>query len=139
MRLGLLLSELGMENNIQIGKDELNRRVVEEARRYPGQEQQVFEVYQNNEQAMAQLRAPLYEDKVVDFILEMADITDRDVTREELERALAEVDDDAQAEAKPKPAAKKAAAKKPAAKKPAAAKSAGGTARKKAADETSDE
>ena len=139
VRLGLLLSELGMENNIQIGKDELNRRVVEEARRYPGQEQQVFEFYQNNEQAMAQLRAPLYEDKVVDFILEMADITDRDVTREELERALAEVDDDAQAEAKPKPAAKKAAAKKPATKKPAAAKSAGTTARKKAAEKTSDE
>ena len=99
----------------------------------------MFEFYQNNEQAMAQLRAPLYEDKVVDFILEMADITDRDVTREELERALAEVDDDAQAEARPKPAAKKAAAKKPAAKKPAAAKSAGTTARKKAAEKTSDE
>lgn len=80
VRLGLLLSELGLANKVEINRDELMRRVADEARRYPGQEREVFEFYTKNEQAMAQLRAPLYEDKVVDFILEMADLKDTEIS-----------------------------------------------------------
>ena len=123
VRLGLLLSEIGTENKIQVTEQEVNQRIVEEVRRYPGQEQQVFEFYQKNEQARAQMRAPIFEEKVVDFILEMADLTDKAVSKDELEKAVREGDEE---EAKPttKKASKKKAApkKKAAAKKPAAKK-----------------
>src|SRR5690606_35198401 len=99
-----------------IKADELNQALAMEARRYPGQEQAVIRYFRENPQALAQLRAPLYEDKVVDFILEMAQVTDRTVTREELE---AEPEDEA---AKPKKAPAKKAAPKKAASKAAAAK-----------------
>lgn len=120
VRLGLLLSEIGLANKIEIGRDELARRVVEEARRYPGQEKQVYEFYTKNEQAMAQLRAPLYEDKVVDFIIEMAAPAEREVPLAELRRIVEEADREEE-EVSSAPA-KKPAAKKPAAKKPAAKK-----------------
>jgi len=90
VRLGLLLSEVGRTNNLQISQEELNRAMIEEARRYPGQERKVIEFYKNNDQAQAQLRAPIFEDKVVDFILEMAKITDKTVTPEELTKAAEE-------------------------------------------------
>jgi trigger factor len=90
VKLGLLLSEVGRLNNIQVSNDELSRAVVNEARRYPGQERQVIEYYQKSQQALVQLRAPLYEDKVVDFILELASVHDRVVSPEELTRAMAE-------------------------------------------------
>ena len=116
VRLGLVLSEIGQSNNVEIKADELNQALAMEARRYPGQEQAVIRYFRENPQALAQLRAPLYEDKVVDFILEMAQVTDRTVTREELE---AEPEDEA---AKPKKAPAKKAAPKKAASKAAAAK-----------------
>lgn len=94
VRLGLLLSELGTANEIQITREEMNAKMVEEARRYPGQEQQVLEFYQKNEQARAQLRAPVYEDKVVDFILEKADITEETVTQDELKAQYEALDED---------------------------------------------
>ena len=72
VRLGLLLSEVGRLNDIQVAQEELNRALIQEAQRHPGQERQVFEAYQNNPEMMASLRAPVYEDKVIDFILEMA-------------------------------------------------------------------
>jgi len=126
VRLGLLLSEIGTTNSIQVTEQEINAKVFEEVRKYPGQEQQVFEYFQKNEQAKAQLRAPIFEEKVVDFILEMAEITDKTVSREALEKAVSEGDDadakPAKKTAKKKAPAKKAAAKKPAAKKPAAKK-----------------
>lgn len=84
VRLGLVLAEVGRLNSLDLTQDELGRAVAAEARRYPGQEQQVFEFYQKNPQALAQIRAPLYEDKVVDFIVAMAEVTDQSVTREEL-------------------------------------------------------
>src|SRR5690606_16917315 len=80
VKLGLLLSEVGRINNIQISNDELSRAVMNEARRYPGQERQVVEFYQKSPEALGQLRAPLYEEKVVDFIVELAKGTDRVVT-----------------------------------------------------------
>lgn len=84
VKLGLLLAEIGRQNNIQVSQDEMNRAVMMEAQKYQGQERQVFEFFQNNANARATLRAPIFEDKTVDFIIEMAKVTDRPVSREEL-------------------------------------------------------
>jgi len=128
VRLGLLLSEIGTENDVTVAQEEVTRKIAEEARRYPGQEQQVFEFYQKNPQAMAQVRAPLYEEKVVDFILELVKITDKTVSREDLIAAIEEEDEadlaKKKAPAKKKAAKKKAPAKKAEEKKPAAKKAA---------------
>jgi len=83
VKLGLLLSEVGRQNNIEVAQDDLTRALIAEARRFPGHEKKVFEYYQSSQEALNQLRAPLYEEKVVDFILEQADITDRAVTPEQ--------------------------------------------------------
>ncbi len=84
VRLGLVLSEFGRVNNVQVTQEELNRAVVAQARQYPGQEQQIFEIYRNNSDAVAQLRAPIFEDKVVDFLCGQVKISDRPVSREDL-------------------------------------------------------
>ena len=84
VRLGLVLAEIGEKNNITVTDEELNRALVEQARQFPGQEQQVWEYYRKNPQAVASLRAPIYEEKVVDFLLELAKVTDKKVSREEL-------------------------------------------------------
>ena len=89
VRLGLLLSDIGRRNNIQVTEDEVRRAVFDQARRYPGKEKDVVDFYRNNPGAIDSLRAPIYEEKVVDFILEMATVTDKPVTPEEL---LAEVE-----------------------------------------------
>ena len=99
VRLGLLLSEVGRLNNIQVSQEEINRAIVEQARRYPGQEKKVVEFYRNTPEALAQLRGPLFEDKVVDFILEMAKVTDRPVGGEELMRLGAADDKPAEGKA----------------------------------------
>ena len=84
VRLGLVLSEIGEKNKITVTEDEVSRAVIERARSMPGREKEVWEYYQKNANALAQLRAPLYEDKVVDFILELANVTEKKVTREDL-------------------------------------------------------
>jgi trigger factor len=84
VRLGLLLSEIGRQNNIQVTNDEVNRAMAMEARRFPGQERKVVEFYRGNADALANLRAPIYEDKVIDFIVEMAKVTDKPVAPEDL-------------------------------------------------------
>jgi len=84
VRLGLVLAEIGEKNNITVTDEELNRALVEQARQFPGQEQQVWEYYRKNPQAVAGLRAPIYEEKVVDFLLELAKVTDKKVSREDL-------------------------------------------------------
>jgi len=84
VRLGLVLGKLGEQNGITIAGDEVNRAVMARARQFPGQEQQVFQYYASNPQAQAEIRAPLFEDKVVDFIAELAHVTDRPVDRETL-------------------------------------------------------
>ncbi len=109
VRLGLLLAEVGQKNAIQVSQEDLNGAIMQEAMRYPGQEQAVFQFFQNNQQALNQLRAPIYEDKVVDYILELAQVTDKEVSPEELA-------------AEPETAGTKKAGKKPAAKKKAAKK-----------------
>jgi trigger factor len=84
VRLGLVLSEIGDKNKITVTDDEVSRAVIDRARQMPGREKEVWDFYRNNPNALAQLRAPIYEDKVVDFILELANVTDKKVTREEL-------------------------------------------------------
>lgn len=91
VRLGLVLSEIGEKNKITVTDDEVSRAVIERARSMPGREKEVWDYYRNNANALAQLRAPIYEDKVVDFILELANVTEKKVTREELLK-----DDDAE-------------------------------------------
>ena len=86
VRLGLLLSEIGRRNNIQVGEEELRRALAAEASRYPGREREVIDFYQKNPEALIQLRAPIYEDKVIDFVLEMAKVTERAVSTAELIR-----------------------------------------------------
>jgi len=84
VRLGLVLAEIGEKNKITVSDDELNRAIMENVRQFPGQEQRVWEYYRQNPQAVAGLRAPIYEEKVVDFLLELATVTDKKVGREEL-------------------------------------------------------
>jgi len=86
VRLGLVLSEIGEKNKISVTHDEVSRAVIERARSMPGREKEVWDYYRNNANALAQLRAPIYEDKVVDFILELATVTEKKVSREDLFR-----------------------------------------------------
>ena len=79
-----MLSEIGEKNKISVTDEEMNRAVIKRARQMPGREKEVFDFYRNNPNALAQIRASIYEDKVVDFILELANVTEKKVTREEL-------------------------------------------------------
>lgn len=84
VRLGLLLSEVGQSNNITVTQEDLNRALFNEARRFPGQERMVIQYYQKNPEAMASLRMPIFEDKVIDFIVENAQVSEKVVSVEEL-------------------------------------------------------
>ncbi len=93
VRLGLLLAEIGERNNIRVSDEEVSRAALERARQYPGREREVWDYYQKNPQAVAVLRAPIFEEKAVDFIVELADVSERKVTKEELFKALEEEDE----------------------------------------------
>lgn len=143
VRLGLLLSEVGRLNNIDVTQEELNSALIQEAQRHPGQERQVIEFFQKNPDALANLRAPIYEDKVIDYILEQAEVTDRKLTVEELQ---AELEAESRGEGQEKPAAaKKSGGQKSSAKQTSSAKSGGkssgakksGSTKKAAAKKTS--
>ena len=84
IRLGLLLSEIGRTNNIQVTNEELSAAMRQEASRYPGQEKQVLDYFRKNPQTIENLRAPIFEEKVVDFVLELAKVTDHQVAPEAL-------------------------------------------------------
>jgi len=84
VRLGLLIGEIGDKNQIQVSQDEMRRALVEEARRYPGQEKFVYEYYEKTPGALAQLRAPIFEDKVVDHVIDLINPSERKVTKDEL-------------------------------------------------------
>ena len=107
VRLGLVLAEIGRENKVEVSQEELYKAIYAEARKFPGQEQQVLEFYSKNPQVIESFRAPIYEDKVVDHILTKATVAEKEVSLDEL---TAE-DEEGAAPAK-KPAKKKAAAKK---------------------------
>lgn len=84
VRLGLVLAEIGERNSVKVTDEEMTRALYDRARQFPGQEQKVWDYYRNTPTALASVRAPIFEDKVVDFILGLASVTDRPVTREEL-------------------------------------------------------
>jgi trigger factor len=86
VRLGLVLAEIGEKNNITVTEEEISRAIVDRARQVPGHEQQVWDYYRKNPQAVATLRAPIFEDKVVEFLIELAKLTEKQVSREELFR-----------------------------------------------------
>jgi trigger factor len=88
VKLGLLLSEIGRRSQVEVKQDEIARAVMSEARRYPGQERKVIDFYQNNPDALARVRAPLYEDKVVDYILDTAKVTERKISPEQFAEEL---------------------------------------------------
>jgi trigger factor len=120
VRLGLLLSEIGQTNGVEVSQQEMNMLVQQAAQQYPREQHEAFVKYlQENPMAAAQLRAPLFEDKVVDFLFEKASITEKTVTRAELEAAI-----EAEPDAKPvkNPGNEKEGAKKAAVKKTAKAK-----------------
>jgi trigger factor len=134
VRLGLLISEVGRRNGIEVTQEEADMALLREAQGYPGKEREVFDYFQKTPEAMANLRAPLFEDKVVDFIIDLADVTDRTVTVEEIRK---EIDSEAQegaSKAKEKPAKAKKAVKS--ANQPGAKKKQSG-AKKKAAKKSS--
>jgi len=108
VRLGLLLSEVGRKNNVQISQEDLNRAVITEARNYPGQEHLVIQYYQKNPDAKEALRAPIFEEKVVDFIIETAKITEKKVSVDDLRADPDEIKTEEKKEAKPKAAKAKA-------------------------------
>ena len=91
IRLGLLLSEIGRTNNVSVSGEELARAMRQEAARYPGQEQQVLEFFRKNPQAAENLRSPIFEEKVVDFMLELAKVEEKTVSPEELAAAVSAV------------------------------------------------
>ena len=93
VRLGLVLSKVGEQNTIEVSDAETERALYEKVRQYPGQEKQVFDFYKGNPQALASIRAPVYEEKVVDFLLELVKVDDKTVTKDEL-IALAEADEE---------------------------------------------
>jgi trigger factor len=84
VRLGLVLAEIGDKNNISVTDDEITRSIVERTRQFPGREQEIWEHYRKNPAAVAGVRAPIFEEKVVDFLIELATVTDKPVSREEL-------------------------------------------------------
>jgi trigger factor len=92
VRLGLLLAELGHKAEVQVTDAEMTQAMMNQARQYPGQEREFFEFVQKNEQMQQQMRAPLFEDKVVDYIFELALVTDKKVNKEELQKAVEALD-----------------------------------------------
>ena len=105
VRLGLLLAEIGSKHEVTVPEADVQRAIFAQARQYPGQERQFFEFIQKNPQAFQQLRAPLFEDRVVDYILERAQVTERPVGKDELQKAIEALDDDAAAMTAPAPEA----------------------------------
>ncbi|MDD9742322.1 MULTISPECIES: trigger factor [Marinovum] len=94
VRLGLLLAELGQKAEVQVSDAEMTQAIMNQARQYPGQERQFFEFVQQNQQMQQQMRAPIFEDKVVDYILELAEVTEKEVSKEELQKAVEELDEE---------------------------------------------
>lgn len=93
VRLGLLLAELGQKAEIEVSDSEMTQAVMDQARQYPGQERQFFEFIQNNPQMQQQLRAPIFEDKVVDYVFELADLNETEISKDDLQKKLEEMDE----------------------------------------------
>lgn len=111
VRLGLLLSEVGTQNDVKVTSEEVSRRLVAEAQRFPGEEKKVFDYYKSDENAMASIRAPIFEDKVCDLILDAATVTEKPVSWAELEAAVQALEEMDATVAEEKPAQKPKRAK----------------------------
>jgi trigger factor len=94
VKLGLLLAELGQKNEIQVSDAEMSQAIMAQARQYPGQERAFFEFVQKNAGAQQQIRAPLFEDKVVDFVFEMSEIAEKAVSKDDLKAAVDALEDE---------------------------------------------
>jgi len=94
VRLGLLLAELGQKAEIQVTDAEMTQAMMNQARQYPGQEREFFEFVQKNPQMQQQMRAPLFEDKVVDYVFELATVKDKEVSKDDLQKAVESLDDE---------------------------------------------
>jgi len=95
VRLGLLLADLGQRAEVEVTDQEMTQAIMSQARQYPGQEREFFEFVQQNQQMQQQLRAPLFEDKVIDYVVELADVTEKEVSKDELQAAVEAMDDEA--------------------------------------------
>ncbi len=98
VRLGLLLAEVGQKNSIEVTESEVNAALMRQASQYSGREREFYEWARSNEQVLAQIRSPIFEDKVVDFVLEMANVDDKTVSKDELQAALEAVEAEDSAE-----------------------------------------
>ncbi|WP_372603547.1 trigger factor [Actibacterium sp.] len=94
VRLGLLLAEVGRKAEVEVTDAEMTQAVMNQARQYPGQERQFFEFIQQNQQMQQQLRAPIFEDKVVDYLFELAEVTNKEVSKDDLQKALEKLDEE---------------------------------------------
>ncbi|OWU82918.1 trigger factor [Oceanicola sp. 22II-s10i] len=94
VRLGLLLAELGQKAEVEVTDSEMTQAILNQARQYPGQERQFFEFVQQNQQMQQQLRAPIFEDKVVDYIVELAQVSEKEVDKDELTKAVDALDEE---------------------------------------------
>ncbi|TNJ46880.1 trigger factor [Phaeobacter sp. B1627] len=88
VRLGLLLAEMGQKAEVEVTDQEMTQAIMQQARQYPGQERQFFEFIQQNAQMQQQLRAPIFEDKVIDLVFEKANVTEKEVSKEDLQKAV---------------------------------------------------
>ncbi|NNK78521.1 MAG: trigger factor [Litoreibacter sp.] len=94
VRLGLLLAELGQKNEIEVTDAEMTQAIMNQARQYPGQERQFFEFVQQNQQMQQQMRAPIFEDKVIDYVFELAEVKEKTVKKATLEKAVEALEDE---------------------------------------------
>lgn len=94
VRLGLLLAEVGQKAEVQVTDAEMTQAIMNQARQYPGQERQFFEFVQQNQQMQQQMRAPIFEDKVVDHIVENAEVSEKEISKDELQKRVEELEDE---------------------------------------------
>ena len=94
VKLGLLLAELGQKAEVEVTDAEMTQAIMNQARQYPGQERQFFEFVQQNQEMQQQLRAPIFEDKVVDYAFELATVKDKDVSKDDLQKAVEALDEE---------------------------------------------
>ena len=94
VRLGLLLANLGERANIEVTDQEMQQSMVQQARQYPGKEREFFEFIQKNEQMQQQMRAPIFEDKVIDYVFELADISEKEVDKDALRKAVEQIENE---------------------------------------------
>ncbi len=94
VKLGLLLAELGQQAKVEVTDAEMQQAVMEQARQYPGQEREYFEFIQKNAEMQQQMRAPIFEDKVIDYVFELAEMTEKEISKDELEEALKALEED---------------------------------------------